>query len=258
MPGVAADSAADIRPARTVRSGYAIDLDGAHVHPEHAERAAALREEVGDEPLAGTEGRVAYRMVKRAFDVVFSAAVLACLSWLFLIIAVVVKADDPRGPVLFRQERVTKDGRRFTMYKFRSMCADAEDRLSELRDLNEKTGPVFKIHDDPRITRAGRWLRRLSLDELPQVYNVLRGDISVVGPRPALPSEVAAYTPRQRQRLLVKAGITCYWQTRRNRDSITFDEWVDLDLLYVRKCGAWADLKLIIQTVGVVLTAQGS
>ena len=104
----------------------------------------------------------------------------------------------------------------------------------------------------------GRLLRRVSLDELPQFANVLKGDLSVVGPRPALPSEVAAYTPRQRQRLLVKSGITCYWQTRRNRDSITFDEWVDLDLLYIKKCGALADLKLIVQTVGCVLTAQGN
>ena len=144
------------------------------------------------------------------------------------------------------------------MYKFRSMCADAEERLAELRALNEKTGPVFKMRDDPRVTRVGRLLRRVSLDELPQFANVLKGDLSVVGPRPALPSEVATYTPRQRQRLLVKSGITCYWQTRRNRDSITFDEWVDLDLLYIKQCSAWADLKLIVQTVGCMLTAQGS
>lgn len=211
-----------------------------------------------DEPLSGTEERPAYRIAKRAFDVAFSLAVLVCLSWLFAIVAVAVKLDDPEGPVLFRQTRVTEGGREFTMYKFRSMCADAEGRLPELRALNEKTGPVFKMRDDPRVTRVGRVLRRLSIDELPQFANVLKGDISVVGPRPALPSEVAQYTPRERQRLLVKAGITCFWQTRRNRDAITFDEWVDLDLLYVRKCGAWTDVKLIIQTVGVVLTAQGS
>lgn len=144
------------------------------------------------------------------------------------------------------------------MYKFRSMVVDAEDKLDELKELNEKTGPVFKIADDPRITRVGKWLRKLSLDELPQFFNVFKGDISVVGPRPALPKEVATYTDYQRQRLLVPQGITCYWQTRRNRDSITFDEWVDLDLLYVKKCKVWTDLKLVIQTVGVVLTAQGS
>ena len=151
-----------------------------------------------------------------------------------------------------------KGGREFTMYKFRSMGVDAEDRLEELRELNEKTGPVFKMTDDPRVTRVGKWIRKLSIDEMPQFFNVLRGDMSVVGPRPALPKEVATYNDYQRQRLLMRAGITCYWQTRRNRDSITFDEWVDLDLLYIRKCGIWSDLKLIIQTIGVVLTAQGN
>lgn len=223
-----------------------------------AERAARVRAELGDEPLHGIEERRTFRFVKRTFDIVFSLAVLVCLSWLYLIVAIIVKVDDPKGPVFFRQKRVTKGGREFTMYKFRSMCTDAEERLSELRELNEKDGPAFKISNDPRLTRVGKWLRKLSLDELPQFVNVLCGDISIVGPRPGLPSEVAQYTDYQRQRLLVKAGVTCYWQTRRNRDSITFDEWVDLDLLYIKKCGVLTDLKLIVQTVGVVLTAQGS
>ena len=204
------------------------------------------------------EGRVGYRFVKRAFDVAFSAAVLVLLSWLFLIVAIAIKVDDPKGPVFFGQERVGRDGRRFRMWKFRSMVADAEDRLEELQARNEKTGPVFKMRDDPRVTRVGRFIRKTSIDELPQFANVFLGDMSVVGPRPALPKEVATYTPRQQQRLLVKPGMTCYWQTRRNRDAITFDEWVELDLLYIKKCSAWSDLKLIIQTVGVVLTAQGS
>lgn len=203
-------------------------------------------------------GRLAYRFVKRLFDIVFSVLVIVCLSWLYLIIALAVKIDDPAGPVFFRQKRVGKDGKEFYIYKFRSMVADAEEHLEELRALNEKTGPVFKMADDPRVTRVGKLLRKLSLDELPQFVNVLKGDLSVVGPRPALPKEVETYTPRQHQRLLVKQGLTCYWQTRRNRDSITFDEWVELDLLYVRNCGFWADFKLIIQTVGCVLTAQGS
>ena len=202
--------------------------------------------------------RYGYRFVKRAFDIVFSAAVLVVFCWLYAIIAIIIKVDDPKGPVFFSQERVGKDGRTFRMLKFRSMCVDAEDKLAELRGLNEKTGPVFKIAEDPRITRVGKWLRKLSLDELPQFINVLRSDMSIVGPRPALPAEVATYNDYQRQRLLVKPGMTCYWQTRRNRDSITFDEWVDLDLLYIRQCSVWADFKLIIQTVGVVLTAQGN
>lgn len=188
---------------------------------------------------------------------------LVCFSWLFALIAVLIKIDDPKGPVFFKQKRVGKLDARgnpkyFTMYKFRSMCVDAESRLADLRELNEKTGPVFKIADDPRVTRVGKWLRKLSLDEMPQFVNALKGDISIVGPRPALPAEVATYNDYQKQRLLVKPGITCYWQTRRNRDSITFDEWVDLDLLYVKQCSAWADFKLVVQTVGVVLTAQGS
>ena len=223
-----------------------------------AARRASIREQVGVAPLEGIGGRWAYRLAKRAFDVVFSLLVLVCFCWLYAVIAILVKADDPKGPVIFSQDRVGRDGRVFRMHKFRSMCMDAEDRLDELQGLNEKSGPVFKIKDDPRVTRVGHWLRKLSLDELPQFWDVLKGDISIVGPRPALPKEVAQYDAYQRQRLLVKPGITCYWQTRRDRDSISFDEWVDLDLLYVRKCGVLTDLKLIIQTIGVVLTAQGS
>ena len=243
---------------KTVRSGFAYGINGGGGSAESSERARRLKEELGSVPVTGIEDRAAYRFVKRAFDIVFSAAVLVVFCWLFAIIAILIKVDDPKGPVFFSQERVGKDGRTFRMLKFRSMCVDAEDKLAELRELNEKTGPVFKIAEDPRITRVGKWLRKLSLDELPQFINVLRSDMSIVGPRPALPAEVATYNDYQRQRLLVKPGMTCYWQTRRNRDSITFDEWVDLDLLYIRQCSVWADFKLIIQTVGVVLTAQGS
>ena len=239
-------------------SGMGFKYGAGRVNAASARRMHALREEIGEKPLEGIERRLVYRFVKRAFDIVFSAAVLVCFCWLYAIIAILVKADDPKGPVIFSQDRVGRDGRTFRMHKFRSMCVDAEERLVELQRLNEKTGPVFKIKDDPRVTRVGRWLRKLSLDELPQFWDVLKGDISIVGPRPALPKEVEKYTDYQRQRLLVKPGITCYWQTRRDRDSITFDEWIDLDLLYVRKCGVWTDVKLIIQTVGVVLTAQGS
>ena len=243
---------------KTVRSGTVYDFELQEHRRENLERAEKLKAELGDEPITGTDDRIAYRFVKRVFDFVFSAAVVVLLSWLFVIIAIVIKVDDPKAPVFFKQKRVGKNGSEFEMLKFRSMCVDAEEKLAELKELNEKTGPVFKIAEDPRITRVGKWLRKLSLDELPQFINVLRSDMSVVGPRPALPNEVATYNDYQRQRLLVKPGMTCYWQTRRNRDSITFDEWVDLDLLYIKKCSAWSDFKLIIQTVGVVLTAQGS
>lgn len=162
---------------KTVRSGFAYDINGGGGSVECSERARRLKEELGSVPVTGIEDRVAYRFVKRAFDIVFSAAVLVVFCWLFAIIAIFIKVDDPKGPVFFSQERVGKDGRTFRMLKFRSMCVDAEDKLAELRELNEKTGPVFKIAEDPRITRVGKWLRKLSLDELPQFINVLRSDI---------------------------------------------------------------------------------
>lgn len=205
-----------------------------------------------------SEGRYVYRFVKRAFDIAFSAAILILFCWLYVIIAIIIKIDDPSGPVIFKQERVGKNGEKFMMWKFRSMYTDAEAQLDNLMGLNEKTGPVFKITRDPRITRAGKWLRKLSLDELPQFINVLGGKISIVGPRPSLPREVILYTERQKQRLLVKPGITCYWQTRLDRDRIAFDEWVDLDLLYIKKCGVFADFRQVVKTVFVVLTAQGN
>lgn len=201
--------------------------------------------------------RYGYRVAKRLFDIMFSLLVLVLLSWVFAAVAIAIKHDS-EGPVFFNQERVGKDGKTFKMYKFRSMYVDAEERLKDLQDLNEKDGPVFKIKDDPRITHVGHFIRKTSIDELPQFINVLKGDMSIVGPRPALPREVRQYTPYQKERLLVKPGITCFWQTRRNRDSISFDEWVGLDLLYIKKCSVLTDLKLIIQTVGVVLTAQGN
>ena len=262
LSGASSDSGGfvsdDPAPGFTVRSGIAFDLDATGPLPDVREDAETL-----EAAKRLREGRLGYRAFKRAFDVAFSACVLVCLSWLFIVIAVAVKLDDPAGPVFFRQKRVGRLGRdgepsTFDMYKFRSMVPDAESRLAELKAMNEKTGPVFKMRDDPRVTRVGRVLRKTSLDELPQFINVLKGDISVVGPRPALPKEVATYDAHQALRLLVKPGITCFWQTRRNRDSITFDEWVDLDLLYVRKCGVATDAKLIVQTVGCVLTAQGS
>lgn len=235
---------------RTLRSGIAMDM-GLSVE-DRAEDAAVK------EAVEKLKTRYGYRFIKRLFDISFSLIILVTFSWLFFVVALAIKIDDPKGPIIFKQKRVAKDGKEFDMYKFRSMCVDAEEHLSELKELNEKTGPVFKMHNDPRITRVGKVIRKLSIDEMPQFVNVLKGDMSTVGPRPALPSEAATYSDYQCQRLLVKPGMTCYWQTRRNRDSITFDEWVDLDLLYIRKCSVWVDFKLIIQTVGCVLTAQGS
>ena len=225
--------------------GFA-DVDGGRFTQAELERIAR-----------GIDGRPAYRAAKRLFDVAFSACVLVALSPVYLLVALAVWLDDPHGSPLFLQERVGRRGRTFRMVKFRSMYTDAEERLEGLLAANEKDGPVFKIREDPRITRVGRFIRKTSLDELPQFWNVLAGDMSVVGPRPALPREVRQYGLRDGLRLAVKPGITCYWQTRRNRDSISFDEWVDLDLLYILRAGIWTDLKLIVQTVGCVLTFQG-
>lgn len=239
---------------RTVRSGLVFDV----VEEDEPKEMLEPDPEVAEAARRINEERPVYRFVKRASDILLSAAILILFSWLYAIIAIIIKIDDPKGPVIFSQERVGKDGVPFKMYKFRTMVVDAEDRLEELKELNEKTGPVFKMSRDPRLLRSGIWLRRLSLDELPQFVNVLKGEISVVGPRPALIREAVLYTPRQKQRLLVKPGITCYWQTRFDRDHITFDEWVELDLLYIMKCGVGADFRQIVKTVLVVLTAQGN
>lgn len=169
---------------KTVSNGAVCEFNPHEFKREGEERIKRLKEEIGSEPIVGIENRVAFRFVKRSFDIVFSAAVLVCFCWLFALIAILIKIDDPKGPVFFKQTRVGKNGKTFQMLKFRSMCVDAEVKLAELKELNEKTGPVFKIADDPRITRVGKWLRKLSLDELPQFVNVLFSDMTLVGPWP--------------------------------------------------------------------------
>ena len=199
-----------------------------------------------------------YLINKRIFDIVFSLAVLILLSPVYLILALLIVLDDPHAGPIYAQTRVGKDGKPFRFYKFRTMVKDADRMLDSLLDLNEKRdGPAFKIKDDPRITRMGRFLRKTSLDELPQFFNVLRGDMSVVGPRPPLPHEVAQYSPYHMQRLSVTPGLTCYWQTRKNRDAIQFEDWVEMDLQYIRERSYLLDLKLILLTVKVVTTGQG-
>ena len=198
-----------------------------------------------------------YFFLKRIFDFLFSLIAIIVFSPLFLIIAIAIKAEDPNGPIIFKQDRIGAQGKPFKMYKFRSMIVDAEKELKQLMPLNERQGPVFKMKDDPRVTKVGRLIRKFSADELPQFVNVLKNDMSIVGPRPALTKEFEAYTEHHKKRLLVPQGLTCYWQTRLNRDSLSFEESVNLDLLYIKKCGFWADFKLIIQTIGVVLLGQG-
>jgi exopolysaccharide biosynthesis polyprenyl glycosylphosphotransferase len=195
--------------------------------------------------------------LKRAFDIAFSFLVLLALSPLLLLIMFLIKAEDG-GPVLFSQTRVGEFGREFKMYKFRSMCLNAEQRLQELLGLNEhKEGVTFKLKNDPRITKVGRWLRKFSLDELPQFYNVLIGDMSLVGPRPPVPRETELYTPAQRRRLAVKPGITCTWQIS-GRSNIDFSGQVKLDVMYIENRNFLMDMKIIVQTVPAVLSGRGA
>jgi exopolysaccharide biosynthesis polyprenyl glycosylphosphotransferase len=190
-------------------------------------------------------------------DVAGSFFGLVLLSPLLLIVALFVRLTS-KGPVLFVQERCGLHGRLFKFYKFRTMVEDAEERKADLEHLNEMKGPVFKIRRDPRITRVGAILRKTSLDELPQLWNVLRGDMSLVGPRPALPDEVQRYTRRQAQRLSVVPGITGLWQVSGRSLIPDFDRWIDLDLQYARSWSVWLDVRILLKTVVVVFLARGA
>ena len=192
-----------------------------------------------------------YNILKRTIDIAGSLVGLILLSPAFLIVSILIKLEDPKGKVFFAQERNGIYPTTFKMYKFRSMVHNAEELLESLMDKNEQTGPVFKITDDPRITKVGKFIRKTSIDELPQLFNVLKGDMSFVGPRPPIPYEVEQYTPYQMQRLSVKPGITCIWQVS-GRNNIGFDEWVEMDLEYIRKRSIFMDLKLIFKTVFVL------
>ncbi len=193
---------------------------------------------------------------KRTLDVVLSMAMMALSLPVMLFIALLIKATEG-GQVVYRQTRCGLNGRRFTMYKFRTMVADAEERQSDLMHLNEMTGPVFKLSRDPRVTWVGRFLRRFSLDELPQLLNVLRGDMSLVGPRPPIPSEVAKYQRWQRRRLSMKPGLTCLWQIS-GRNHLDFDRWMQLDLEYIDSWTPWLDVKILLKTVPAVLSGRGA
>lgn len=198
-----------------------------------------------------------YWILRRGQDIFFSAAALAVLWPLMAVIAIVIYIDDPKGSPIFTQTRCGRDGKPFKFYKFRSMCVDAEKKLDELLEKNEKDGPAFKIKEDPRITRIGKFIRKTSIDELPQLINILKGDMSIVGPRPALPREVAQYNDYQKQRLYVQPGLTCYWQIQPDRDSISFNEWMDLDIQYIKDRSFWVDWKIIWKTFGAVLRGRG-
>jgi lipopolysaccharide/colanic/teichoic acid biosynthesis glycosyltransferase len=194
--------------------------------------------------------------VKRAIDVVVSAVFLLLLFPILVLVAGAVRLTSP-GPALYVQERIGREGRPFRMFKFRSMRVSHEFTREELLELNEVSGPVFKIRCDPRLTRIGRWLRATSVDELPQLLNVLRGDMSLVGPRPPLPEEYEVFGPRERGRLAVQPGLTCIWQVS-GRSDVDYDTWVDMDLEYISTWTLRRDLGLLIRTIPAVITARGA
>lgn len=199
---------------------------------------------------------IRYAAAKRCLDVLVSLFGMIVFSWVFAIVALVVRLTSS-GRVIFKQTRVGAGGEEFTCYKFRSMRVGAEEEQEKLQHLNEADGPVFKIRNDPRLTPIGGFLRKFSLDELPQLYNVLRGDMSIVGPRPPLPCEVEHYSTRDFGRLAVKPGLTCLWQIN-GRSDIPFEDWIELDLKYIRTMSFWGDVVIVLKTIPAVLTGRGA
>lgn len=232
---------------------------------EAVERTAGKeRQDAGIQVQAGqksyaelaAEKSLTYRFWKRFFDVMLSIFALVVLSPVLLVVAVLIKLEDG-GPVFFTQERNGLDGKVFRMFKFRTMCPDAPKLHQQLLKNNELDGPAFKMKDDPRITRVGKFLRKTSMDELPQLLNIIRGEMSIVGPRPLPTYETEQCSAYQNQRLLVKPGLTCYWQCS-GRSDVAFDEWIEMDLRYIRDASLWADFKLICKTFVCVLNLEGA
>ncbi len=227
---------------------------------EFDERALRLLHEGVSETLQYSQvkpaGGKAYEFFKRAFDIVASALALTILAVPIGIVALMIYIDDKGNP-FFSQVRLTKDGKPFKMYKLRTMCMDAEKRFKEVQKENQTDGLAFKSDNDPRVTRLGGVLRRLSIDELPQFLNVLQGSMSIIGPRPPLPREVVLYTPEQMDRLLVKGGLSCICQTE-GRSDMEFDKWVEGDVRYIKNRSFGLDLKLMFKTVGAVLLRKGA
>ncbi len=212
-------------------------------------------EEKNNHSLMNKNESKSYFFTKRSIDIVFSLLALLVLFPFFLIICIIIKLEDSKGPILFSQVRVGKKNKHFRMYKFRSMVSNAEELKEKLMEQNEAEGPVFKIKDDPRVTNIGRFIRKTSIDELPQLINVLKGDMSLVGPRPPLPQEVEQYSAYEKQRLDVTPGLTCYWQVS-GRSNIGFKEWVELDLKYIKNRSIIVDFKLIMKTVIVLFGSK--
>lgn len=217
--------------------------------------SANVRTTLSSSKVKPAGGRV-YRAAKRTLDIVCSLAGITVLALPMGVISLLIYSEDKGNPI-FSQVRITKDGKTFRMYKFRSMCMDAEERFSEVQKTNQCDGLAFKMDNDPRVTRIGRFLRKTSIDELPQLFNVLKGDMSLIGPRPPLPREVNLYSPYQMQRLLVKGGLSCYCQCN-GRSDMPFDEWVESDIRYIEERSMKSDLGLMVKTVKVVLDRKGA
>jgi len=207
-------------------------------------------------PIAATiNEKETYILLKRILDISGAIIGIIITSLLLIIVALAIKLEDPKGPVIFSQKRIGKNGKEFNMYKFRSMVTDAEFKLKELLELNETTGAMFKMKNDPRVTRVGKLIRKTSIDELPQFFNVLKGDMSLVGPRPPLPREVKNYNDYHKQRLLVVPGCTGLWQTS-GRSNIGFEDMVHLDLEYINKRSILMDIKIIFKTFFVLFGSK--
>ena len=203
------------------------------------------------------QGSQRYWVWRRTQDIILAVLGFVLLWPLMIIVSLAIVIDSPGAGPIFSQTRVGRDGKEFTFYKFRSMKPQAELELIKLLPHNEMKGPAFKIKNDPRITKVGRFIRKTSIDELPQLWNVLKGDMSIVGPRPALPREVAQYDAYTKQRLLITPGLTCYWQTQPHRNNMTFDQWVDLDIQYIRERSFTVDWKIIFKTFKTVMDMDG-
>ena len=207
--------------------------------------------------VSSAAGKRLQRALKRAMDIIIAGMGLAILWPLFVLLALAIKLNSP-GPTFYMWPVVGLGGRHFISYKFRTMVADADELKEELLHRNEMIGPVFKMKNDPRVTGVGRMMRKFSLDELPQLWSVVKGDMSLVGPRPPLQKEYALFSPWQKQKLLFKPGITCLWQVSGRNEIHDFDEWIRLDLAYIRDWSLWLDIKILLKTIPAVFRARGA
>ncbi len=217
------------------------------------------QQEVASADAYAFEEKPVYSVLKRIMDIVISAISLVLLSPLFLVVIILISLDDKKGKPFYSQIRCGKDGKHFRIYKFRTMCVDSDQKFEEmgLKDKSDMDGPAFKIINDPRITRIGKFLRATSIDEFPQLINILIGNMSFVGPRPQQPFEVEGYSETDRYRLKVLPGLTCYWQTEPNRSTISFKDWMELDRKYIQERSIWLDIKLIFKTFLVMFNKEG-